>query len=111
MRSNIQGSAPYCQWAIEYEIELLPVQLGPRFVQNCVRLLGPDILACMTFVTSHIELDAGHTKFNAHFLGNLIADNPDRLPPLVAAGCAALEAFSNHLTECWDLGMALAGRT
>ena len=58
----------------------------------------------MTFVTSHIELDVAHTKFNAHFLSRLIDDDPLRLPLLVAAGAAALGAFADHLTECWDSG-------
>ncbi len=109
--ANIRGSEPFCQFAIGYEIELLPVELGPLFVHNCVRLLGPDILNYMTFVTSHIELDVAHTRFNAHFLGRLIDDDPQRLPPLVAAGAAALGAFADHLTECWDLGLSLAQRS
>ena len=105
---NICGSTPFCQLAIEYEIELLPVELGPPFLQNCVRLLGQDILRCMTFVTSHVEFDVGHTKFNAHFLGNLIAGEPQRVAPLAEAGAKVLEAFADHLTECWDLGVSLA---
>jgi hypothetical protein len=109
--ANIRGEAPFCQLAIEYEIELLPVELGPLFVHNCVRLLSPDILTSMTFVTSHIELDVAHTKFNAHFLSRLIDDDPRRLRPLVAAGAAALGAFADHLTECWDLGLSLAKRS
>lgn len=107
---NITGDQPYCQLAIEYEIELLPVENGPPFVQNCVRLLGQDILRCMTFVTSHIEFDVGHTKFNAHFLGNLIAQDPARVVPLANAGAAVLDAFGEHLTECWDFALRLAGR-
>jgi hypothetical protein len=108
---NIRSNTPFCQLAIEYEIELLPVELGPAFVQNCVRVLGPDILRCMTFVTSHVEFDVGHTKFNAHFLGNLIAQDPARVAPLVAAGSAVLEAFADHLTECWELGVSLAAQS
>jgi hypothetical protein len=108
---NISGSEPFCQVAIEYEIELLPVELGPPFVQNCVRLLGADILTCMTFVTSHIKFDVGHTKFNAHFLTTLIDDDLGRLPSLAAAGGAALDAFADHLTECWQLGVALTERS
>ena len=73
---NIAGPTPYCQLAIEYEIELLPVEHGPEFVRNCVQVLGPEILDCMSFVTSHIEFDAGHTKFNARHLGNFIAQIP-----------------------------------
>jgi hypothetical protein len=108
---NIRGNEPFCQLSIEYEIELLPVEFGPPFLQNCVRLLGPDILQCMTFVTSHVEFDVGHTKFNAHCLGSLMRDDPRRLPALVAAGAAVLAAFGDHLTECWDRGVALASST
>jgi hypothetical protein len=100
---NIAGSTPYCQVAIEYEIELLPVQYGEKFVGNCVRLLGEEILACLSFVTSHVEFDVGHTKFNSHFLDNLIAEDPSRLVPLAEVGADALDAFSDHLTECWQL--------
>jgi len=100
---NIAGTTPYCQFAIEYEIERLPVQYGSQFVGNCVRLLGQEILSCMSFVTSHVEFDVGHTKFNSHFLGNLILEDPSRLAPLAAAGAAALDAFSEHLDECWEL--------
>jgi hypothetical protein len=100
---NIAGPTPYCQFAIEYEIELLPVKYGSSFVGNCVRLLGQEILACMSFVTSHVEFDVGHTKFNAHFLGNLILEDPSRLAPLAAAGASALDAFSDHLTESLEL--------
>jgi hypothetical protein len=102
---NINGSTPYCQFAIEYEIERLPVQYGSDFVGNCVRLLGEEILSCMSFVTSHVEFDVGHTKFNSHFLGNMIFEDPSRLAPLAAAGEAALDAFSEHLDECWKLAV------
>ena len=109
--ANIRGNEPFCQLAIEYEIELLPVELGPPFIENCVRLLGPEILQCMTFVTSHVEFDVGHTKFNAHFLGAFMRDDPRRMPVLVAAGAAALAAFGDHLTECWDRGVSLVSST
>ncbi len=109
--ANIRGNEPFCQVSIEYEIELLPVELGPPFVQNCVRLLGPEILQCMTFVTSHVEFDVGHTKFNARCLGALMRDDPRRTPALVAAGAGVLAAFGDHLTECWDRGISLANST
>jgi hypothetical protein len=107
---TIAGSTPYCQFAIEYEIELLPVEYGARFVENCARLLGNEVLACMTFATSHIEFDVGHTKFNAHFLGRMIAESPERLTPLVNAGTAALDAYGEHLTECSMLARSFASK-
>lgn len=105
---NIAGSTPYCQFAIEYEIELLPVQFGADFVRNCVRLLGEKIMSCLSFVTSHVEFDVGHTKFNSHFLGNLILEDPSRLAPLAAAGTAALDSFADHLSECLELARQFA---
>ena len=107
---TIAGPTPYCQFAIEYEIELLPVQYGSRFVENCVRLLGGEILECMSFATSHIEFDVGHTKFNARFLGRIIAESPDRVAPLVKASTAALDAFGEHLTECMTLAESFGGQ-
>lgn len=99
---NIASSSPYCQFAIEYEIELLPVLYGNRFVQNCVRLLGEEILKGMTFSMSHIKFDVAHSKFNAAYIGRLIIDDPDRLESLVAIGTETLNAFGGHLTECMD---------
>ena len=107
---NIVGPTPYCQFAIEYEIELLPVIYGSQFVENCVRLLGREILSCMSFVTSHVEFDVGHTKFNSHFLGNLILEDPSRLAPLAEASARALDAFSDHLTESLELAQQFRRR-
>jgi hypothetical protein len=107
---NIAGSTPYCQFAIEYEIELLPVIYGSQFVENCVQLLGQEILSCMSFVTSHVEFDVGHTKFNTHFLGNLILEDPSRLAPLAEAGALALDTFSDHLTESLELAQQFRRR-
>jgi hypothetical protein len=106
---TIAGLTPFCQFAIEYEIERLPVQYGQRFVNNCVRLFGHGILGSMSFATSHIEFDVGHTKFNAHFLGDMIAECPPRLDALVTAGTAALDAFGEHLADCMMLAESLGG--
>lgn len=107
---TLASSTPYCQLAIEYEIELLPIHYGPRFVDNCVALLGKDILHCMSFATSHIEFDIGHSKFNAHFLNRMLTEWPVRLAPAAQAGAAALDAFGDHLTECFTLAESLASR-
>src|ERR1700730_15916656 len=62
---NLAGPAPYAQVAIEYEIEMLPLRFGEAFMTRCADVLGPDILSCLSFVTSHIQLDVAHTKTNA----------------------------------------------
>jgi hypothetical protein len=100
---NIAGDTPYAQIAIEYEIEQLPLRYGALFISRCVELFGPDILPSLSFVTEHIELDIGHTQFNARELAKLIHRIPESLPALVAAGSAALDAYAQFLTDCVEL--------
>jgi hypothetical protein len=93
----------YAQIAIEYEIEQLPLRYGGLFVARCLEIFGPDILPSLSFVTEHIVLDIGHTKFNEQELGKLIGDIPESLPFLVAAGSTALDAYAQFLTDCVEL--------
>ncbi|MGE0885336.1 MAG: hypothetical protein AB7P14_17460 [Blastocatellales bacterium] len=97
---NICGPNPFAQIAIEYEIERLTLLHGERLVARCVRLCGDDILACLTFLPKHIELDGGHTKFNARELTKVIEANPSSVPTLVAAGSAALDAYGTFISDC-----------
>ena len=103
----IGGPAPFAQVALEYEIEMLPVRYGPTMIASCVRRLGQEILVCLSFITEHIELDVGHTKFNSRQLDTLLARNPGILSIMVAAGSDVLDAYSEFLTDC----LALAGQT
>ena len=100
---NIAGNTPYAQIAIEYEIEQLPLRYGGLFVARCLEIFGPDILPSLSFVTEHIDLDIGHTKFNAQELAKLIDRIPESLPSLVVAGSAALGAYAQFLTDCVEL--------
>ncbi len=100
---NITSDTPYAQIAIEYEIETLPLRYGEQLIARCIELLGADILPCLSFVTQHVDLDVGHTKFNARELGKLIELDPTCLPALVAAGTAALDAYAQFLADCAQL--------
>jgi hypothetical protein len=100
---NIAGKTPYAQIAIEYEIEQLPLRYGGLFLSRCIEIFGPDILHSLSFVTEHIDLDIGHTKFNARELAKLIDRIPESLPALVAAGNAALDAYAQFLADCVEL--------
>ena len=100
---NIAGNTPYAQIAIEYEIEQLPLRYGGLFVARCLEIFGPEILPSLSFVTEHIDLDIGHTEFNARQLSKLIDLLPESLPSLVAAGSAALDAYAQFLTDCVEL--------
>ncbi len=101
--SVIGGSTPFAQVALEYEIEMLPVRYGPTMVTAWVTCLGPEILECLSFITEHIELDVGHTKFNARQVERLLARDSGALPTLVTAGTDVLEAYGQFLTDCLQL--------
>jgi len=100
---NIASDTPFAQIAIEYEIEQLPLRYGGLFVARCLEIFGPEILPKLSFVTEHIDLDIAHTHFNAQQLSKLLELVPESLPALVVAGCAALNAYAQFLTDCVEL--------
>jgi len=97
------SSAPYAQIAIEYEVEMLPLRYGEVLVRHCLDVLGSEILPCLSFVTGHIVLDAGHTDFNARAITELLDQMPACLPVLFSAGAAILDAYAQFLTDCTQL--------
>jgi len=96
----ISGPAPFSQVAVEYEIEMLPVRYGPILVKFCVERLGKEILGGLSFITEHIVLDVGHTKFNSRQLEEVLERNPESLPTMVAAGTDVLNAYAEFLSDC-----------
>lgn len=96
----IAGSQPYVQIAIEYEIERLAVVYGPRLIDRCKELLGPEITPGLSFLIEHAELDVGHTKFNEARLSRLLERHPDFLGPLVDSGSNALDAYGDFFDHC-----------
>ncbi|MGD9527605.1 hypothetical protein [Pseudonocardia sp.] len=104
----IAGPAPHAQLAIENEIELLSVRIGPGLVETVGAVLGPEVVAELSFLTDHVELDVGHAHFNRRQLGRLLDARPDLLAPLVTAGTAALAAYGDYLDACLDCAERLA---
>jgi hypothetical protein len=104
----IVGSAPYAQIAIEYEIERLSVTYGPGFIARCVADLGPDVKSCLSFVQDHVELDVGHTKFNARKLDQFLRQRPEALDDLEAAGSEALAAYDQFLGDALALALGMS---
>ena len=100
---NLASATPYAQIAIEYEVEMLPLRYGNRFISHCVDVLGAAIVPCLSFVTEHIVLDAGHTDFNARAIAKLLDCRPACLPALVSAGIAILDAYAQFLADCAQL--------
>ncbi|MBL7498106.1 hypothetical protein I6A84_42275 [Frankia sp. CNm7] len=107
---TIEGTRPYGQVAIEYEIERLSTAIGPTVLVAARRFIGPDG-AGYSFVADHVELDQGHTTFNRRQLTGVLTERPDDLEYLVATGTRALRTYLGFLTECLDLARAdLTGR-
>jgi len=99
----IVDGRPFCQIAIEYEIEKMSVEYGRRWLDQIARVLGPEALATQTFVLEHVELDVGHTKFNQFQLRKLLAIHPEYAEALAGAGAAALRAYDSFLDDCLNL--------
>ena len=97
---NIAGETPYAQIAIEYEVEMLPLRFGEPFLSRCVEILGAQILPCLSFLTEHIDLDVGHTNFNARLITKVIGLSASSIAALVSAGTAALDAYAEFLGDC-----------
>jgi hypothetical protein len=99
---GIDGSEPYVQIAIEYEVERMTPILGPQLVEQCVRVLGPDIVKGLSFVEEHVSVDVGHTTFNERQIARFMDANPHTAPALARAGAIALEAYVDVLGDCLD---------
>lgn len=93
----IAGPKPYCQIAIEYEIERLSVVLGPPVLARCSDTLGNS---GYSFLAEHVELDQGHTAFNERQLERLLEADESDLVDLVETGQRALETYRIFLAEC-----------
>ncbi|MCY1009639.1 hypothetical protein OV079_29560 [Nannocystis pusilla] len=107
----IAGPAPYAQIAIEYEIERLSVTYGPSFIARCLADLGGDVKQCLSFVQDHVELDVGHTKFNARKLDQFLKQRPEALDDLVTAGSEALAAYDQFLGDALALALGMSAET
>lgn len=96
----IAGPAPWAQIGVENEIEMLSVEIGPGLLENVATVLGEDAPGDLSFLTDHVELDAGHTKFNRRQMATFLDERPDTLDALVSAGVAALDAYRTFLNDC-----------
>jgi hypothetical protein len=102
----IAGPHPYAQIAIENEIEMLSVDIGPRLLDNARNLLGDDILDDLSFLTDHVTLDIGHTKFNRRQMAAFLDTQAEHgrvdgaLDALVAAGSEVLDAYRAFVSDC-----------
>jgi hypothetical protein len=96
----IASDAPYCQIAIEYEIEALSVREGAALLIAVFAKLGPQVASELSFVNEHIRVDEGHTRFNAKQLRRFLEENPRALGQMTEVGARALKAYGQFLDDC-----------
>ncbi len=104
----IKGQTPFCQIAIEFEIERLSVFSGPQMIENVVNTLGRDFEKGLSFLTHHVVLDQGHTQFNSKLIENCLGDDSTRLQPLIETGKKALAIYGQFLSDCAERSAVLA---
>lgn len=103
----IASDRPYCQVAIEYEIERLSVVLGPAVLVRCEETLTNG---GYSFLAEHVELDQGHTAFNERQLEQLLQADETDLVPMVETGRLALKYYQEFLAEVATLAQIDLGR-
>lgn len=98
--ATITGDLPAGQVAIELEIEGLSLAFGGPLLKNIERVCGPEIHAGQSFLTEHVEIDAGHTALNRKLLAKLLAKLPDEGRRLAEIGSQALRIYAQFLNDC-----------
>lgn len=96
----IEGQTPYCQIAIEYEIENLSAMYGLKMINHAVAILGKDFKESLSFIDEHAAIDVAHTDFNRKVISNFIDSYPETTNQLVNAGTKALKSYSDFITTC-----------
>ena len=98
--TTIESDLPYGQVAIELEIERMSMTFGPQQIALCKRLLGPEIMKCLSFIEEHVDLDVGHTAYNRRLIAMLLEKHPDAAPRLARLGTRAIETYIEFFGEC-----------
>lgn len=107
--NTIKGQHPYTQVAMEYEIERISIMFGPKIIENIIYTLGEDFEPAISFLTDHVLLDQGHTKFNIDLMERCFAAQAD-LNQLVHTGKTALKIYAGFLNDCIELSRAISER-
>lgn len=107
LHEQIIGSEdPYCQIAVEYEIEAMTVRVGGTLLGAVAARLGTEFVSNLSFVVEHVALDQGHAKCNAQQLEAFLSAHPDRATKLATTGAEALAAYGAFLDDCRTVALA-----
>ena len=100
----INGPYPYCQVAVELEIEGVSETIGKQIVSHMTDVFGLECFEAMSFITEHAEIDVGHTRFNRGLLSELLKQENVNIEALTATGEKALSIFGAYIVESIEKG-------
>lgn len=98
----ILSEKPFCQIAIEYEIENLSANEGAQILKHSFDILGKDIKDCLSFLDEHVKIDVAHTQFNRKVISNFLEKHPVFLEPLIQTGENALKTYGDFVMDCYQ---------
>jgi len=101
--SIIGGKTPYCQLAIEFEIERLSLTYGAAAIPKIVRALGPHAIKGLQFLESRVREGPRHTSRTETVLTEVLQEVPTALGVLTETAGMALKAYGQYLTDCLAL--------
>jgi hypothetical protein len=101
--ATVSGEAPYCQLAIEFEIERLSLTYGVAAISKIVSVLGPQAIQGLQFLAERVKQDIGHTSLNETQLNQLLRQMPSALSVLTETAGMALKAYGQYLSDCLEL--------
>lgn len=99
----ISGDAPYCQLAIEFEIERLSITYGAAAITKIARVLGPDSIKGLRFLENRVKEGIPHTSVIECQLNQLLHDIPTALSALTETARLALKTYGEYLNDCLAL--------
>ncbi len=97
---HAKGATPYCQLAIDYEVERLSIVHGFTLVKLCACKLGLPILKNLSFIRENVKREAGEHQASQQQMQKFLKANPQKLMPLVEAAKTALDAYHYYLQDC-----------
>jgi len=98
--ASISSDAPYCQLAIEFEIERLSITYGAAAMTKIARVLGPEAIKGLRFLENRVKEGIRHTSVIECQLNQLLHDVPIALSGLTQTGRMALKAYGEYLSDC-----------
>jgi hypothetical protein len=101
--ASISSDAPYCQLAIEFEIERLSITYGAAAMTKIARVLGPEAIKGLRFLENRVKEGLRHTSVIECQLNQLLHDVPTALSRLTETARMALMTYSEYLSDCLAL--------